>query len=361
MNDATQLKPPTRPVYLKAVSAVTPVGLNAEQTAAAVRSGISAYDESSIYNKRFNPMSMALLPEDALPPLNEEISEEMPGLTSRQIRLLRLSHLALDELMAKFPSIETLPIFLSGPEKLPEQTQPCYPQLIEHISKQSGVKFHEKHNVILPFGRAGGIWALHYAMAYLQAGYSQYAIVGGVDTYLDLYLLGTLDAEDRILAEGIMDSFAPGEGAGFFIISSQPEPFEETSLNITLHPPGLAAEEGHRYSEEPYRGDGLAEAVTSALDKANLLPIQTIVASLNGENFGAKELGVATTRNSDRLNPEYEISHPADCFGDIGAAYFPVTVALTAQGFLENTIVSPVLDYASSELQHRAAVCMSKN
>ena len=57
------LPPPTQPVYLKACGVVTPVGLTLEETAASVRAGISAYEESSIYNKRFNPMTMALLPE----------------------------------------------------------------------------------------------------------------------------------------------------------------------------------------------------------------------------------------------------------------------------------------------------------
>jgi len=362
MNTRSPLKPPTKPVYLKTTGTSTPLGLTTEQTASAVRAGLSAYEESSIYNKRFNPMTMALLPEDALPPLNAEISDEMPGLTSRQVRMIRLAHLALDDLSSKLKTIETLPLFLAGPEKLPGQQEVCYPELIDHISKQSGIVFHEKHSVIFPNGRAGGLWALHYAMAYVQAGYSQYAIVGGVDTYLDLYLLGSLDMEDRILAEGVMDGFAPGEGAGFFIISSQSEPFEQTSQNITLYPPGLAKEEGHRYSQEPYRGDGLAEAFSLALDHAsNIPPMQTVLTSLNGENFGAKELGVAATRNSERLIPEYIISHSADCFGDIGAAFFPVSVALTATGFLNDYIKGPVLDYASSETDFRAAVCITKN
>jgi len=353
------LTAPTKPVYLKATGIVTAVGLNSEQTATAVRAGISGYDDSSIYNKRFNPITMALLPEDSLPPLADEINEKVPGLTSRQIRMIRLAHLALDDLQSKFNPLDSLPLFLAGPETLMEQVKPCYPELIEHIAIQTGITFHPEHSTIMPRGRAGGIWALHYAMAYVQAGYSQYAIVGGVDSYLDLYLLGSLDMEDRILAEGMMDAFAAGEGAGFFVISSQPEPFEDSGKNILIYPPGLAKEEGHRYSQEIYRGDGLADAVTIALDNANLPPIQTVHASLNGENFGAKELGVATTRNSDRLDPEYKIMHPSDCLGDIGAAYFPVSVALIAKVFLNDYIASPVLDYASSETEFRAATCVA--
>ena len=42
------------------------------------------------------------------------------------------------------------------------------------------------------------------------------SIVGGVDTYLDLRLLATLDAEQRILGPRVMDGFIPGEGAAFY-------------------------------------------------------------------------------------------------------------------------------------------------
>ena len=53
---------------------VTPVGGQSAQTAASVRGGISVYEESAILNNRFEPMTMALVPEDILPPLNEKLA-----------------------------------------------------------------------------------------------------------------------------------------------------------------------------------------------------------------------------------------------------------------------------------------------
>ena len=50
---------------------VTPLGAQTAQTAASVRAGISVYEDSAVCNKRFEPMSMALVPEDNLPPLSE--------------------------------------------------------------------------------------------------------------------------------------------------------------------------------------------------------------------------------------------------------------------------------------------------
>ncbi|MDH5546765.1 MAG: hypothetical protein OEZ43_14325 [Gammaproteobacteria bacterium] len=355
------LQAPTKPVYLKAAGIVTPVGLTTEQTAAAVRAGISAYYESSVYNKRFEPMTMALLPEDVIPPLDDAVAGDAPGLTSRQIRMIRLAHMAFDDLAGKFDKLDGLPLILAGPETLPEMNEACHEDMIKHIGMQTGIGFHEEHSALIPKGRAAGVRALYYAMAYVEAGLSQYAIVGGVDSWLDLYLLGTLDMQDRILANGVMDGFAPGEGAGFLVISSQPETFQESGKQIMLYPPGIAKEPGHRFSDKPYQGDGLAQSVSLALQNAALPPVKTIIASLNGENFGAKEMGVASTRNSGQLDPDLKLEHPADSFGDTGAAYFPVSIGLAAMGCVKEYMKGPILSYASSEAQYRGATCISVN
>lgn len=355
------LKQPTKPVYLKACGVATPVGLTAEQTAAAVKGGVNGYDISSIYNKHFNPMSTALLPEDTLPPLEDSIFKEFPNLTTRQSRMVRLAHVALSDLASKFAGLDGFPIFISGPETLPEMKQACHPELIKQISLQTGINFREDYSALLNTGRAGGAQALQYAMAYVEGGFCRYAIVGGVDSYLDLYLLSCLDQEDRILSDGVMDGFAPGEGAGFLLVSSEPETFQDSGQQILIYPPGLGNEPGHRFSDEPYQGDGLAQSFSVALSFAPIGPIKTVYASLNGENFGAKELGVAAVRNSDRIDANYGIEHPADSFGDIGAAFFPVAVGIGVIDLIKEYINGPILAYASSEAQYRGAACVTKH
>ena len=64
------LKHPEQPVYLQSCGVSTSIGLTAEQTAVSVRAGISSFAESSIYNKRFDPMIMALIPDELLPALD---------------------------------------------------------------------------------------------------------------------------------------------------------------------------------------------------------------------------------------------------------------------------------------------------
>src|SRR5690348_7848694 len=96
---------------IMAIGMITAVGIGAKQTAASVRAGIARQADSSIYNKQFQPMKMALVPEDALPPL-ETTLESVQGLTSRQIRMLRLAGMALQEVTAEVSAPQHVPVLL---------------------------------------------------------------------------------------------------------------------------------------------------------------------------------------------------------------------------------------------------------
>lgn len=67
-------------VAIMAVGMVTAVGIGAKQTAASVRAGIARMSATSVYDKRFQPFTMGLVPDEALPPLVPSL-EEVVGLT----------------------------------------------------------------------------------------------------------------------------------------------------------------------------------------------------------------------------------------------------------------------------------------
>ena len=116
----------------------------------------------------------------------------------------------------------------------------------------------------------------------------------------------------------------------------------------------LQEEAGHRYSEEPYRGDGLANAFKLAIENAGAHSIRYVYASMNGENFCAKEYAVAYSRNRAALSENIQIAHPADCLGDIGAAFAPVML-----GIMTELGTMPSLLYCSSDGAERSAVCVA--
>ena len=344
--------------YIMGVGMVTPVGDTAKMTASSVRAGINRFAASPVYNKDSNFMKMALVPKDAIPPLDYRLQAK-DDLSSNQRRMLRMAQPAVSEAMKNYPQDQTIPLFVAVPETLPDMDEAVCEKFLDYFIKQTGIKTG-KQQTIFPDGRAGGILALDAAIKYLAEGHSDFALVGGTDSYWDEPLLDFLDEGNRVLAEGVADAFAPGEGAGFLLLAS--EKMAKSIKNgplIAVSAPGIAEEAGHRYSEETYKGDGLAEAFTLAFENFGGERIKTIYTSLNGEHFGAKEYGVACIRSSENIEEDVRTEHPADCFGDIGAAFAPVLIGLSAIGLSKGYIKGPTMTYCSSELQQRGAVCVS--
>ncbi|MFH1998377.1 MAG: beta-ketoacyl synthase N-terminal-like domain-containing protein, partial [Planctomycetota bacterium] len=313
------------------------------------------YAESSILNKSMHPMILALVPEEAIPPLHEELALQA-DLSSRRSRMIRLAARALGEVMEGFPFNPALPVFLALPENPAGHPPFDHEDFLRHVAVQADLSLDLDQSRIFPSGRAGGFQALEAAMQWLEQGKANHILCGGVDSYLDLHLLNALDQEGRVLSEGVMDGFAPGEGASFLLLGTESarNTFAEGAM-AKVHAPGLASETGHRYSDAPYQGDGLAQAVCSALDPADGDLIRTVMAGFNGENLGAKEWGVAFLRNHAAFDGNYRIEHPADCFGDTGAAMGPLLIGMAAMGMQKGHLPCQALVFCASDHELRAA------
>jgi 3-oxoacyl-[acyl-carrier-protein] synthase I len=119
----------------------------------------------------------------------------------------------------------------------------------------------------------------------------------------------------------------------------------------------VAVEEGHLYSEVPYRGEGLARAIEDLVVSGTLpLPVREVYSSMNGERHWAKEWGVSLLRNRAAFDPDHGMHHPADCTGDTGAACGPLMVGLAALGVAGGYRRSPCLVYGSSDDGARAVL-----
>ncbi len=345
-------------IYIADTGMITAVGANTKMTACAVRTGTNMYHASQNHNKRLKPMKIAWVPDDALPVLSDKLAS-MEMLTARQTRMLLLAEPALKEAMKNYPLNTSIPLFLSGPEIIPGCPPPIQDNFIDHLIIQTGANIDRKNSRFFATGRVGGFQAVDMVFKYFEATGMDYALLGGVDSCQDLFSLGFLDSENRILSEGVKDGFAPGEAAGFLLLVSERIRTLTQQALTRVYPPGWGTETGHRYSDLPYKGEGLAVAFQHALKNGPGTPINTIYTSLNGESFGSKEYGVASTRNNSALAETIALEHPADCFGDIGAAVGPVLMALSHYGFSNKLLKGGCLSYASAETEARAAVCLS--
>ena len=203
-------------VFVAGVGMITAVGDSAKMTAASVKAGINRYQDSDIINKQLHRLKMASIPTEALPPLEDSLIAA--GLTSRQRRMLRIATPALTEVLEAYTQKQPLPLFLAVPESLPASVSAISSKFISYLQKQTGANLDLKTSRLLATGRAGGIQVLDIAFQYFAATGMDYALVGGVDSWQDLYLLAQLDADDRMLDAGIFDGFVPGEGAGFLLL-----------------------------------------------------------------------------------------------------------------------------------------------
>lgn len=348
-------------VVLAGAGMVTSVGLSVAECAASVRSATMRFSESAIHDKRFEPFTLAEIPADALPPLAAPLEETL-GLTSRVMRMLRLAHVALAEAVSPLTATAPKPgLLLSLPET--ETTIPLDDEaIVRQLGAQAGDYFDAKYASAHYRGRAGGLEAIGRAVDLVRSGDVPYMLAGGVDTYRDLYVLGTLDMEGRVKSNSSMDGFIPGEGVAVVLVANG-----EACARFSLAPKVLLSdvqsseESGHFYSSEPYRGDGLSAAVRKVWDSGVLkAPAGEVWSTMNGESHWGKEWGVAYLRNRPMFAEDHGMQHPADCYGDTGAASGAALVILAAEGILGGYRRSPALVYGSNDRAGRAAMVVQR-
>jgi 3-oxoacyl-[acyl-carrier-protein] synthase I len=340
------------------VGMMTPVGLSADETAASVRAGIMRFEATSLFDRRFQPFTLAQVPDAGLPDLVDRPGAN--GITAWSERLLRLAAAPLRECTASLPAeLLPLPIVLSLPEvEAPELTPESF--LAALSAQVPGLL--DPNRGAAPFrGRAGGIAAVGRAADVIRAGQIEFAIAGGVDSYNDADALAALDREGRVKSESNLDGFIPGEGAGFVLLaSSAAARLAGLAPLATVAGWSFATEPGHLYSAAAYRGDGLATAIRQATAAAHAaLPIRDAYASMNGESHWAKEWGVGYIRNQRVFAPDHGMHHPADSYGDPGAAAGPLMVGLAAMATATGERAGSALVYGSSDRGERAAIVIS--
>jgi 3-oxoacyl-[acyl-carrier-protein] synthase I len=343
------------PAVVVASSVLCAAGSSAEQLWASVRAGIARIGNSNIMDRNLEPIRMGLVPEDALEPKLPPELDALP-LPARSRRMLRL---AAPTLRALWESSGEAPVrlFLGLPQLALAEAQ-WLKGFALYLGKLAGVTVDPPGSRVVPSGRAAALNALELALDALQQDPTRPVIVGGVDTYLDLKLLAALDVEGRILSGGVMDGFIPGEGAAFLVLAGAGQGGGGT---VTIEAAASVSDPGHRSGMEPARGEGLAQAMDLLRSRLRnpMEPVGTTFAGFNGESFDAKAWGVARVRHTDFFSPRMVLQHPADCFGDAGAATGAILLALAAKALTAGHRPGPALVWAASDGESRGCALMS--
>jgi len=348
---------PTK-IYIAGIGMISAVGANTAMTAAAVNAGISGYAKSGYDGSRDEAITMANVPNDALAEIDAEI-DEGNRFNERHYRVTLMAIAAVREACALQTTEQAIPLLLAMPD-VDEDTDGLSP-LVDEIESNCQPWVSVAKSRSLYSGRAAGMDAIDFAFRHFEKQPCKFIIIGGSDSYQDYDRITSLADDDRLLEEGCMDGFAPGEAASFMLLTADPKLAMVRDGNIVaLSPPGIADESGHLHSKEPYRGEGLDQAFKKALAENKQQNIYTIYSSMNGENHWAKEYGVAFMRNKTAFSETVETKHPADVLGDVGSATGSMLIALAAEDLYKQTNATTCLVYSSSDTAKRGAIVLEK-
>ena len=298
---------------------VTGVGLNSPSSCAAIRCGITNFEETRFMGSDGEWITGCIAPLD----------KPWRG----RSKLVHLVAPTIHECLESVENVEPerIPLLLCVAEKdRPGRLDGIDVRLLNEIQDELDLRFH-KSSISIPQGRISGVVALRQAYTFFQQMKVPYCIIAGVDTFLTARTLSHLEKRERILTESNSDGFIPGEAGAAVLISYGDHITED---QISVRGIGFGNEEAHIDSGEPLRAEGLVQAIKEASGASGMTiaDLDYRITDANGEQYVFKEAALALTRTLRERKVGFDIWHPADSVGEVGAAIVPVvlSVAMTA-------------------------------
>jgi 3-oxoacyl-[acyl-carrier-protein] synthase I len=344
----------TTSLYVVAQGAMTPVGLNATQTCAAVRAGVSAYAESGflLQNSQWEKVVAACLPLRPKPSDSKPIG-----------RLLALAKPALEQCVTQScfqPSETALLVGIPERARLSLFKQWYSEDIEDYLQGRLLDGFHPASQ-LLPLGNVSAFVALSVASKLLAQRVVKKCIVGGVDSLVNEVDISRLEKTWRLHRENESQGVVPGEAATFLAVSATP------SSNALGFICGLGLDQedvsSSVLSDGHPTGKGLERALRKSVEDAGIheSAIGLRISDLNGERYGGMDSMLALSRfyRTDRIG--LPIWHPAECVGETGAAVGALTIQLALRALSHGySPADSIMCELSSESGLRAA-CIVQN
>jgi 3-oxoacyl-[acyl-carrier-protein] synthase I len=231
-------------------------------------------------------------------------------------------------------------------------------ELFSELEAELCIRFHEQ-SAIIAHGRVGGAVALRQARRLIHETDIESVIIAGADSLLVRPTLSAYEERERLLTSQNSNGFIPGEAAAAVMVSKPRSGAEPELRCLGL---GFAREQATVETELPLRADGLSAAIKGALAEADCTLGATgfRITDLSGEQYYFKEAALALSRTLRQRKEFYDIWHPADCIGEVGAAIGPVMLAvLLAAQQKAYALGSNVLCHSGNDDGKRAALILA--
>ena len=339
-------------ISILGIGAQTPIGRSALAAAAAVRCGLSAYDEHP-YQVDGEGEPMVVVRADWL--------DESAPLVER---IASLAVDAAEEAVAqatpsgrdRMPGTWSTYLGLSG-DNLHDDVQR---RALESFWKKTGKDWSVAPLRTVYEGHSAGLLALENATQDLLAGRAEICLVGGADSYIDPWRLEMLEAAELLRTETNRWGFTPGEGAAFCVLAkssfAQAHGLESLGEIAAIE---TSAESNLQGTETVCVGQGLTDALRGVLSAAED-PVSDVYCDLNGQTYRADEYAFTVCRTSNRFRDAGDFIAAADCWGDVGAASGPLALVLAVAAGTRNYAHGKLslLWTSSCQLAQRAAALL---
>jgi 3-oxoacyl-[acyl-carrier-protein] synthase-1 len=232
--------------------------------------------------------------------------------------------------------LEEIPVLIClAEEDRPSRFAELEKRVFLETQAEIGVRFHEK-SALLSHGRVGLGIAVQQARKLIYEENTPRVFIAGVDSLLIGPTLQIYEGQEYLLTSRNSNGFIPGEAAAAVIVGPVTPTDEPQLLCLGV---GFGVEKATEESALPLRADGLIQAIRAALVEAgcSLGVMDFCITDISGRQYGFKEANLALTRMLRERKEEFDIWHPADCIGEVGAAIgmviLSVCLAATSKGY----------------------------
>ncbi len=333
------------PVVVAGVGARTAIGATAPATAAAARAGISGFaNHAFMVDTAGKKMIVASAPY---------ISIDITG----SARLMELALPAVREALAPLGSQRpTLPVFIGLPPDRPGRAKDTATTVLFQL-REYLLDYRISQLVPIETGHAAGAMALQSAWEVVRSGRVEYALAGGVDSYLEPETLEWLEENDQLHSSGLHNNaygFVPGEAAGFVLLGSS-KAIERDKLRAHLELVSAATTRETKLikTDTVCTGEGMTELFRALACGPPPWLADYLYCDMNGEPYRAEEFGFATVRAGKLFRDPSAFTAPADCWGDVGAASGPLFLQLidaaTRKGYAQGKVIAAFTSSESGE------------
>jgi len=273
-------------------------------------------------------------------------------------KLAEMAALAIAECLAQVPESEwqRIPLCLCLPEReRAGRIDGLDANIYRELCTRLGSEF-APHSVLIPNGRVSVATALSQAATFLNDHDVPMVVIAATDSLLTWAQLAPLERQQRLLTSANSNGFLPGEAAGAVLIGrASPTP------RLLCMGVGFAAEQATIESELPMRAEGLSQAVRKALAQASydFDQLDFRISDVSGEQYYFKEAALTVSRIMRQRKEEFDLWHPAECTGEVGAAAGLVGLALAESACRKGYAPGPgILLHGSNDRGARAAVIL---